>query len=543
MKKFFGLVTAIAAITLSAPAHADPTTPVPAPGGGSQHSQGGFGSSGGGGGGYSPSAPIQQAPVQQAPIQQAPVQQAPVQQAPVQQAPVQQAPVQQVPDYTPPIKTPDYTAPKGVQQSTDAPLPSRTAAEPSAPAQVTTPEPTKVVVETTPVLPSAAAPALTPSAVAPSASVSPDWPTPSAAPPSGASTPSNAPLPSAQPSAAVLPSAQAPAQSSAGPTVIQSKPGTEVTSASVGTSVLNGSPVLVAPPLPNAVAPEAAVLAAKAAPAPVINVAAPPAPDVKINFNTQVNLAVQNNNIVQNNIQINNVTEFRPARWDYLDYDDYHRPVIYNPIDVDLTYRYFYDGDYRTVYVPHGGRIVLVVPIVGVFPFTAVGIGGYVYTGYFNGGCWNDDGPPPYGWHPWAPVVYNDVDVYVPSVDRSVVINRVTVVGHDDARPYGQQDQFMLDGGRLAWGQTTDGRNGGRIEVNKSQATPGVGPTDDGGPIIKTTLTAAQKPIPTNYTPWLLGALGVVILGAALGGTWVWRHPKGAHAGAPPPYDPPTGRW
>jgi hypothetical protein len=231
-------------------------------------------------------------------------------------------------------------------------------------------------------------------------------------------------------------------------------------------------------------------------------------------------VAIQNHINIENNV-------FVPRRWDYIDYDDYRRPIIYNPLGVDLTYRYWYDGGYREVFVPVGGRIILTVGTVGVFPFTAVGSGGFIYTGNFYGGCYNPPpgwyGPPPPDWRPYQPTIWNNVSVFVPAVQRTVVVNRVTVVGHDQGRPYGQQDTFMLDDNRLAVGQVGDGKDGGDIVVNKSQATPGVGPYDDGGPIVKTTLAAAEKPMGTNYTPWILGS--VVLVGAA-GIGWVIKHPK-----------------
>ena len=63
-----------------------------------------------------------------------------------------------------------------------------------------------------------------------------------------------------------------------------------------------------------------------------------------------------------------------------------------------MTFRYFYDGAYREVYVPAGGRTVLDVATAGVFPFSAVS-DSYVASGSFNGGAWIPpdgwDGPPP----------------------------------------------------------------------------------------------------------------------------------------------------
>ena len=260
-----------------------------------------------------------------------------------------------------------------------------------------------------------------------------------------------------------------------------------------------------------------------------------------VDFNAAINVAVRAD--VNVNVR-DRPEEYRPPHWDYIDYDQYRRPAIYNPLDIDLTYRYYYDGDYREVYVPRGGRIVLNLAIVGVFPFTAVGLNGFVSVGSFNGGCWvppvDYDGPPPDDWHPYQPTVYNDMTVDVPSVQSSVMVNRVTFVGHDDTRPAGQQDAFMLDDSRLAYGTVQDGRDGGTIVVNASQATPGVGPVDDGGPIIKTTLANAEKPLGTNYTPYLVAAMVLVAIIAGGVITYVVRHPRGAHSG---PGDPPTQNW
>ena len=83
-----------------------------------------------------------------------------------------------------------------------------------------------------------------------------------------------------------------------------------------------------------------------------------------------------------------------------------------------MTFRYFYNGAYREAYVPAGGRIVLDVATVGLFPFTAVG-DSYVASGSFYGGAWIPpegwDGPPPPNYTPPAPPeVYHDVSAYVP---------------------------------------------------------------------------------------------------------------------------------
>jgi hypothetical protein len=95
------------------------------------------------------------------------------------------------------------------------------------------------------------------------------------------------------------------------------------------------------------------------------------------------------------------------------------------------------------------------------------------------------------------------------------------MVGHDDTLPAGSQDTFMLDDSTLAWGQANDPRNGGKITVTKTQALPGVGPTDNGSSLV--TLASHEKPLQQhkqNWLPWTLGGLLVSALGV---GAWVAR--------------------
>jgi hypothetical protein len=186
------------------------------------------------------------------------------------------------------------------------------------------------------------------------------------------------------------------------------------------------------------------------------------------------------------------------------------------------------------VFVPAGGRIVLNVAIGGVFPFTAVGTD-YVSVGSFYGGGWVPPdgwyGPPPDDWHPYQPVTYQDVNVWVPSVQRTVRVNKVVYIGHDDHRPIGQQDAYMLDDSTMAWGQTRDGRDGGTIDVTQTQGLPGVGPVTDAGQWVNTTLASASQPSGINWLDWGLGAaLAAVVLLASGVTTWLIKHPRRARA-------------
>jgi hypothetical protein len=245
----------------------------------------------------------------------------------------------------------------------------------------------------------------------------------------------------------------------------------------------------IALPTPKDVsAPGAAVAAARSAPAVPIDPHNPPPATQPVNVTAAV--------------QQNGKQAAAPQHWGFVDYDNNQHPMLYNPVGVDMTFRYFYDGDYRDVYVPAGGRVVLNTAIVGLFPFTAVGVG-YVSGGYFYGG-----GVPP--------VVWDNVNAYVPAVDRTLVVDRVTVVGHDDNAPSGQQDTMMLNDTTLAHGQVQQGGDGGTVNIAATQATPGVGPWDNGGSIVNTALQSA----PAKHD-WAVYAL-LVLAGGVLAGVATW---------------------
>jgi hypothetical protein len=320
-----------------------------------------------------------------------------------------------------------------------------------------------------------------------------------------------------------------------GKTVTEVVPSTS----SATVSVSSGTPVV---PEPGAVPVKSAeaIQAAKLAPAVVVDPTAPPPPPVNVtnvtNINTQITNIQQVNIHDNTNVTVNN---WRPERWDYVDYDPYRRPILYNPCGQDVRYRYYYDGDYREAWVPAGGRIVLNIATAGVFPFVAVG-SNFVSSGYFNGGAWippsdGYEGPPPPDWQPYNPVSYDNAYVNVAAADRSIFVNRVTVVGHDDAAPAGQQDSFMLDGTTLARGQISP--DGTAITLATAQKTPGVGPVTNGVDLVNlaTPITPAR-----DNTPYYVGAALAV---AALMGSvfwWVWRKGRSRAAHGAGGYDPPT---
>ncbi|MFZ0903020.1 MAG: hypothetical protein WAN71_03885 [Mycobacterium sp.] len=266
------------------------------------------------------------------------------------------------------------------------------------------------------------------------------------------------------------------------------------TPAKVNSPTVPAKPPMVAPPKGLDASPTA-IAAAKAAPATQIDPANPPTPPTHVDFNQRVQGVISTHN---SNIDVVNGLA-HPRHWDYIDYDADRHPILSNPMSEAMTFRYFYAGDYREVYVAAGSRVVLNVAVGGVFPFTAVGED-YLTSGSFYGGS--------------PPAQYQDVAAYIPAYNQTVQVGKVQQVGHDDSQPAGSQDTFMLDDATLAWGQATNPTNGGQITVTKTQTLPGVGPTDDGKSLVDLAVTAHQQPALSGL-PWLLGG-GLLVIAAGL---------------------------
>jgi hypothetical protein len=475
--------------------------------------------------------------------------------------PVTPAPVHQTNE--PPVKTnapqavgtPTFTVPA----STPTGAPATTATVTTQPSPVDTPTATvspttRAPITTQPPMTQSAttipAPSARPTSAAPAptatTSTNPAVTTSAVVPaPSTASSPNSAgaPLPATSTAVNTPQSSAAAVTTTLKPTTVVTggKTVTEVVPSTISSTVSasSGTPTV---PEPAAVPVKSAeaIQAAKTAAAVVVDPAAPPPPPVNVtnvtNINTQITNIEQVNIHNDTNVTVNN---WRPERWDYVDYDSYRRPILYNPCAEDVRYRYYYDGDYREVWVPAGGRIVLNIGIVGVFPFVAVG-SSFVSSGYFDGGAWippydDYDGPPSSDWQPYTPVYYDNANVNVAAVNRSIFVNRVTVVGHDDTLPVGQQDSFMLDGTTLARGQISP--DGTAITLATAQKTPGVGPITNGVDLVNLATKAAPA---RDNTPYYVSA--ALAVAALMGGifVWVWRKGSRAVRGAGG-YDPSTG--
>lgn len=276
---------------------------------------------------------------------------------------------------------------------------------------------------------------------------------------------------------------------------------------------------VVAPPR-GLEAPSVAIASAKAAPVTRADPANPPKPPTEVDFNQQVQNVVNSH---RQNVDILKIDEHRfvrPRHWDYVDYDDaYRRPTLYNPLNQPMTFRYFYNGAYQQLYLPRGARMVLDAATVGVVPFTAVG-DSYVAAGSFYGGgsmpLNGYNGPPPPDYKPPAPSkLYENVVVSVPAKGETVEVGHVAVVGHDGSQPPGSQDTFLLDDSTLAWGQIDNSSSApAQIRVIKTQPTPGVGLTDDGGFLVLLAVHH-QEPGQPHQSAWTMalrfGGFAVVV--------------------------------
>ncbi|WP_066917678.1 hypothetical protein [Mycobacterium interjectum] len=301
-----------------------------------------------------------------------------------------------------------------------------------------------------------------------------------------------------------------------------------------------GNAALVASPK-GLDAPPQAIADAKAAPVTRINPASPLEPPSRVyDFRQQVQNVVDAHRGNVGLIKADNQELVRPRHWDYVDYDDNHRPVLYNPLTEAMTFRYFYDGAYREAFVPAGGRIVLDAATVGLVPFTAVG-DSHVASGSFYGGAWippaGSDGPPPPTYTPPAPPdVYEHVAALVAADNQTVEVGQVVVVGHDDGQPAGSQDTFLLDDSTLAWGQVNDPSGDAQIRVTRTQSLPGAGPTDNGSFLVA--LTGLKEPAPRS-APWWPSALRYAGLTIGVGLiAWTISRPRRlADLTAPDPRD------
>ncbi len=180
--------------------------------------------------------------------------------------------------------------------------------------------------------------------------------------------------------------------------------------------------------------------------------------------------------------QVSAVKQFQP---DWIQYDQFYRPIILNPFPDPLQIVYQLDGAPRVLVVPPLASLVTEIAQLGAYSFTAmvlnaVGIPSNVAVGTLLGGGYQ---PAPGQPAPSPPPVvkYNDVPVqvkYSNATYRPFVVKRIVDVGMD---PKVGQQKVLLDGVTPAWGQWTQNANGERqFEVHQTQQFPGLDEPGEG---------------------------------------------------------------
>jgi hypothetical protein len=185
---------------------------------------------------------------------------------------------------------------------------------------------------------------------------------------------------------------------------------------------------------------------------------------------------------VVHDVHDNHGWDRRVRQWDsnWVQYDDYYRPVLCNPYHNTVKIIYVYDNYPRIVYIPPLARIVLDVIRYAAYSFTAlvvdavdtaidVAVGSFFGGGYYPGSYLAPPPPPP------PLLAYNDVPVvvnYPGATYQPFLARRIVDVGDDAV--YGEH-KVLLDGATPVWGawtQTADGQR--QFEVHKTQQFPGL---------------------------------------------------------------------
>ncbi|HEX4559585.1 MAG TPA: hypothetical protein VH166_10475 [Mycobacterium sp.] len=191
-----------------------------------------------------------------------------------------------------------------------------------------------------------------------------------------------------------------------------------------------------------------------------------------------------------------NIRQWSP---DWVQYDEYYRPIILNPYHERVRIVYVYDNTPRIVWIPPLARAVLDVAQFAAYSFTAVvdtaanianaavqtavdvAVGSFFGGGYVPAYGLPLPPPPP-------PVLrYDDVPVqvrYSNATYEPFRVRRIVDVGDD---PQFGERKVLLDGATPAWGEWTQTPSGERqFEVHKTQQYPGL---DD----------PQQAPLPGDY--------------------------------------------
>jgi hypothetical protein len=224
----------------------------------------------------------------------------------------------------------------------------------------------------------------------------------------------------------------------------------------------------------------------------------------------------------------------RVRQWspDWVQYDEFYRPMIVNPYRDPVRIVYEYQNRPRVVTIPPLQRMVMYVADLAAYSFTAVVLNtintvvstavGVAVGSFFGGGFIPNItnigaiAPPP----PPPLFRYDNVPVqvrYSDAVYEPFRVQRIVDVG-DDAR-YGER-RVLLDGVTPAWGVWKQNAAGERqFEIHRTQQYPGLD-TPREGPLpgdYRMTLASEEAPSSTGNGQMVLIVAAVACAVLSLG--------------------------
>jgi hypothetical protein len=204
---------------------------------------------------------------------------------------------------------------------------------------------------------------------------------------------------------------------------------------------------------------------------------------------------------------------------DWVRYDEYFRPVIFNPFRDPLQIVYLVAGVAQVLVIQPLAVIVTEIAEIGAHSFTVIlqnGVGALTNVAVgslFGGGVFSGPGMPPLP-PPPPPVCDKEVPVvvkYSNATYKPFVVNCIIDVGDD---PSVGERKVLIDRATPAWGAWTETPAGKQFEVHKTQQVPGLnapaeGPLPGGYP-----LQLVSKSEPTSALGWLIVLIagGVALL-------------------------------
>jgi len=218
--------------------------------------------------------------------------------------------------------------------------------------------------------------------------------------------------------------------------------------------------------------------------------------------------------------------EAKVAQWqpDWVQYDKYYRPLIFNPYNEPLKLVYDVGGQPRIVIVGPLGRIVTEVRDPGSYNFTAlrlnpfgvpidIAVGNFFGGGYFPGPGLPPPPPPP----PVRTLSNVPVQVkYTNETYRPIVVRKIVDVGPDPTQ--GGATKVLLDGVTPAWGVWKENEEGvPQFEVNQTQSFPGMEEPAEGPLPGDYDLQLVSDSTPTGLSGKDIAVIVAAVIAAAVG--------------------------